>query len=323
MMITPRNLSLLYLMAIIILSSSNGLSAEGSGEVSAGYVLLDEEGSLALNQETYNSYEGLALSLRQFQYYFDNGIVLRSDLANMTLDNRNLSAAVSRSGQFDLSVRHNQYRRRYNQSGSLETNRKNSAAKIKLQPHRNVSLFGGYETIDREGSEYYQLSPVDSKTGLVDYSQERLNFGGQLRCPSGFARAEYRKIDLSDNTRSDRDRSAESVQITAGSTIPGVDRIFLSGGYSFRKDELTGSDLELTTRQLWGGTRLKLPYRIGLDYRLLFARSKHSDSQVETDNWQNTVALGKVWPHHGSLRIGLESRIIDDLSHRTESNGYF
>jgi hypothetical protein len=43
---------------------------------------------------------------------------------------------------------------------------------------------------------------------------------------------------------------------------------------------------------------------------------------IETDNWQNIVAIGYTLTGRGGIRIGYENRIVDDLTDRTESNGF-
>jgi hypothetical protein len=96
--------------------------------------------------------------------------------------------------------------------------------------------------------------------------------------------------------------------------------VTVSGGYDYRRDRHDWSHTELTTNMGWGGARALLPRGWSLDGRFVFARTKHSGTNVETDNVVTTVAAGRNWPRYGGVRLGYENRISDDLIDRTVAN---
>jgi hypothetical protein len=133
---------------------------------------------------------------------------------------------------------------------------------------------------------------------------------------------ELRHSDLDDDLGTIGYRDANSFNLDAHLRIPEYDWLDLSGGYYYRSDKSDFYDLELKTNQGWGGLKLHLPELYMVDYRILFARTKHTGGDRATDNVVNTVAIGKVIKGFGGVRIGYENRIADDLSDRTVSHGF-
>ena len=73
----------------------------------------------------------------------------------------------------------------------------------------------------------------------------------------------------------------------------------LSGGFSYRKDKLDETTVELKTTQGWGGLKTYLPHQYTVDYRLLYAITDHVGPRLTTDNIVHTASVGKNWPRYG------------------------
>lgn len=315
---------LTFLFAACCLTpGSPAMAGEGGGSVKAGYTYFDEEGNRGVNHETYNTYEGLGISLENWRYRINSGITLRADLRNITLNNRNLRFSVSKPGRFNLSLRNNQYRRSYDFDGAQFTRRRSSGMKLSVQPYRDITLFGGFNRTDKHGNSAVLLSPLDDSTYLsTDYTHSNWNLGGLATLPHGFVRMEFRQSDLDDQLAANSDRKASSFNLDAHMRVPERHWLDLSGGYYHRTDELESSGLELKTNQGWGGFKLHLPKSHEVEYRILFARTEHTGENSETDNVVNTLSIGKAIKGYGGVRIGYENRIADDLVDRTVSHGF-
>jgi len=100
-----------FTLACVVCLAAFSFAAGGSGTVKAGYVLTDEDGHRGVNQETFNTYEGFAISVENFKYLFDNGINLNANLRKVTLNNRNLYAAIGKPGLFKAIEKHQSVRR--------------------------------------------------------------------------------------------------------------------------------------------------------------------------------------------------------------------
>lgn len=298
-----------------------GAYADGGGQARLGYVFLDEEGNAGVNQETYNLYEGAVLSLDQFRYLFDNGLNVAADLKNMTLNNRNLSAAVSKPGLFSLSLFNHQYRRIYNFGGDKFTRRRASGGRVEVSPANHFKIFAGYNRTDKHGRDFMVLSPVsDTVINATDFTHTALQLGGQAFYPFGTLRLMYRRTDFTDDAGIGNDRKGDAVTVTAFAPIPKFERVVVSGGYYYRRDEHDVTALKLTTNQGWAGVRGRIANGVVGEYRFLAARTKHTGNSLETDNFVNTVSVGRNWAGYGGFRVGYENRINDDLTDRSVAN---
>ena len=318
-----RTLRLLGLMTLAVLCLSQFATAEGGGDVRLGYVYNDDEGNRAVNQESYNVYEGMSFSLEEWYMVFDNGVNLSADMTDITLNNRNLRARASKAGLFDLSFTNNQYRRVYSFEGDRFTRRRTTGARVSVQPHRYVTFFGGMTRSDRHGDIQEVLSPVvDTLMSSTDYSHTTYDAGTRLAHRYGVMRLEYRRFDFADNITPEGDREADQFTLNLSSTVPGWDWLQLAAGYRYRTDKMSSSDLDLTTNQYWGGAKFYLPCRMTADYRLLLAGTERDMDNITTDHVSHTFSLGKNWTRYGGLRLGYELRTADDDVNRTESGGF-
>ncbi|MBI5266347.1 MAG: hypothetical protein HY851_03860 [candidate division Zixibacteria bacterium] len=309
-------------VTLVLLLSSVTVASGGSASIRVGYTFNDDTGSMAVNQPTYNTYEGLGLSLSDVHYRWDNGTYLTADLRNITMNNRNVRAWIGKPGRFSLSATNDQYRRVYDWSGGDFTRRRNTSVQGMYQPSRYFKFFGGYGRTDKHGTTSFFLPALsDSIVSRGDWSQTRYNVGGQVGDKHGLVKVEYRRFDITDHTAMAADRKADQVDVTATSAVPGFRQIFLAGGLNYRKDIIETSITELSTNQYWGAGKFYFTPTLLLDYRLVFATTKRNSPSQEIDNLQNTVTLAKSWGRWGGIRAGYESRIIDDILSRTISNG--
>jgi hypothetical protein len=311
----------LIIPAAFGLATAGSASAGGQGQASIGYVILDEAGNLGVNQETYNLYEGPSLSLEDFQYISAKGLGVFADLRNVTLDNRNLHASVSKLGRVTLSVMDNQYRRTYDFEGSRSTRRRTTGMLLECSPIRQFSWFAGFSRTHKQGDNFAIYSPVDDTViEATDYSHSTYNVGGRVLTSQGSLRAEYRRFTFSDNVRAGADRQANDVDIVAFVRMPRYDRVTLSGGYRHRQDRRDSPGVKLTTKQGWGAARVYLPYRITAEYRFLAARTEHTGGDPATDHFVNTASVSRDWKMRGGVRVGYENRVGDDLIDRSVSH---
>ncbi len=311
-------------LSILLLTSSAPKVSCGEGDVSfkAGYVFLDEEGNLAVNQESFNLYEGFNLSIEDLNYIMDNGISFNADLRNITLENRNLAFSSNKARLFALSFHDNKYRRIYRSDAGKSTKRETVGGSASFSPFKYARIFGGFNRVDKKGGDFIEfLDPANPITLINNYSHQSFNVGGQGYYNKTNVRLEYHTSDFSDEADETGSRKANDFTISAASAVPRLEGIILSGGYTRREDKLNNQMALLRTNQGWWALRSHLPKQIRVDYRLVFARTTHEGIDTETDNAVNTLSIGKIWRRSGGLRLAYENRISDDLTDRSESNG--
>lgn len=312
-------------MAVVIfcLATAISVKADGDGNVRLGYIYTDETGNLGVNRETFNLYDGMAVSFEDFHYLTGDGLNFSADLKNITLNNRNLKTSLSKAGLFGFTLSNTQYRRNYDFDGNRFTRRRSSGAQLYIHALRNIKVSGGYSRIDRHGQGQTIYSPIaDTVQYSTDYSIASYNIGLEAFSSAGNIRFSYRRFDYNDEAHSDRDRGADVFDISGFAPLPQYRRIVISAGYHYRLDNHKSSMLDLKTHQGWGATRVYLPHNMSFEYRSLIARTKHEGNLIETDNFVNTASISKLFPNWGGLRLGYENRISDDLIDRSESNSF-
>ncbi len=322
---TKTGLKQLALSSLLIpLMSVSVNSGEGSAQVEAGYVVTDEVGSLAVNQETFNAHQGFALSLRDVKYELNPEWRLTADLSDFTLDSRSLTARVRRQGKLTFDLHHDKYRRQYDFDGTNATKRSNTSARVVLTPMKPLELFGGLSFVNKKGVRDDALDVTQDLTN-VDYTQTSFDVGLKYTRRKGSGYLSYRRYDFQNDEASElfnTGRQADELRTSASIYVPKVDWLLVSGGCDYRSDKINYDTTELVTNLGWAGIKADLPHNMYLDYQFSFARTKQTGLDLETDNAINGLTLGKVWSGRGGLRIGYENRIADDLTDRAESNGF-
>ncbi|UCG51433.1 MAG: hypothetical protein JSW58_14795 [Candidatus Latescibacterota bacterium] len=308
---------------VVAILATPAVSGEGSGLARLGYIYTDEMGNVAVNQETFNIYEGGNFSIEDFLYTTDSGLRFRADLRAITLENRNLTLSAAKSKLFSISAYGNKYQRIYESAGKDATKREMLGGRVSVSPVRYVKFFGGFDRTNKSGENRLVFDGTTDPVVLTsDYAHRSFDIGAEGFYRGTNLRVEYKTLEFEDETGALNDREADVVRLSGTSPVPRLKWIVLSGGYNYRQDEVGENGVELGTNLGWGAARVYFPRQFTVDYRFVFGRTLHNGTNIETDNVFNTVAVSKRWNRHGGVRVGYESRIADDLIDRSESNGF-
>ncbi|HWR84137.1 MAG TPA: hypothetical protein VN285_12620 [Candidatus Deferrimicrobium sp.] len=314
------------LAAVLLLTVVLGaqvMSAGHEGTVKVGYVYIDHQGNKGVQQPTYNLYEGAALSLERFSYRFDDGTRINANLKNLTLNNRNLTAGMTKSGLYGVSFRNNQYRRTYSFGGDSFTRRSQTEGQAWIQPHRYVRLFGGYGLTDKHGRAIELFEPAGSvNVNSVDYTQEYFNIGANLKYRRSYATVEYRGSDYDNEIDTIDDRTSKRFRVTAVTPLPQYDRLLLNGGFQRFENEIKNRQDSLVANTVWGGLRFFYGDGYNLDYSFMFDRSRRTGDLSATDNVTHAVYAGKTWRSRGGITVGYRYQVNDDVRDEVTANGY-
>ncbi|PJA30452.1 MAG: hypothetical protein CO189_00080 [candidate division Zixibacteria bacterium CG_4_9_14_3_um_filter_46_8] len=319
-----------FALASLLLGTAVQASAQGSGDLKIGYIFLDEDGNQSVNYPTFNDYEGVAFSLENFRYLFDNGIRLNANLKNMSLDNRNLNFKVDKPRLFGLSFNHNQYRRVYGFEGDEKTKRNRSNASLWVYPHRDIKLFAGGSYVGFTGSilqlfdagNANPLGPFTNPT-LYDYKQTSYNAGFRFSHNGRMLQAEYSAADFVDDSNTDRDQSRYCIKVNAITPIPRFDWIVASGGYRSFQTKYKTTDFKLSSNTGWAGALAKLPENFSLNYSFYFDRTSSDSDFVSTDNLSHAVYLSHLWPQLAGLTAGYQTDINDGYQDKIQANSIY
>lgn len=322
-----RRILLLCLTGVLLgvgLATGSAQASDYTGAVKVGYTILDEEGNLAVNQPTFNTYEGLGLSLSNFRYNFDDGTRLSAHLQNVTLNNRNLRAGLSKSGRFGLNAYSHQYRRTYNFSGSDFTRRSQTGGDVWIQPHPQVRLFGGLGVTAKKGSfrELYEPDPLLA-LGQVDYGLTRYHAGAQFKYRGSSITGEYRGSSFTDDIDDTNDRKSQRFKISASSPLRRWRNVWLNAGFQRYENRLENRGDTLTANTFWGGGRIFLADGLSGRYSFIWDRARRSGDVLATDNLMHSLSLGKTWRGQGGLTVGYRNLINDDAFDELKTNSFY
>lgn len=312
------------IFCVLLFAAGTGIAADGGGNVKLGYTYIDEEGNQSVNQAIFNQYEGVGLSLEKFRYRFDNGIRLKADLKDITLNNRNMVMGVEKPGLFGIRGYNNQFRRAYNFDGGSKTRRNRTGAKLWIYPHEYVRVYGGGEYTGKSG----QMEPLFDLAGVtgareIDYNQFCYHAGIRLNRFDGMFQAEYRAGNYNDDIDPDRDQSRFRFSMHGLLPVPNYEWLVLTGQFSRFETKYDIDDFEICTNYFRGGARAKLPNDFSLNYYFLFDRTRSDSDIVATDNIAHTFYAMHNWPGLAGLTIGYQYGINDDFEDEVRSNAFY
>lgn len=313
---------LLTAVAALLLISSVSAN-EGSATIKLGYTAPDEMDHLGVNQETYNVYEGLGLSIQDLQYLTDFGILINGDFENITLNNRNLRLSVSKPGLFSLSGYHNKYRRTFDETGVYFTRRENSAINGTIHAGHNLKLFGGFFVSEKDGMTEQVYQPViDTTTFKTNYTQFSYNMGLEGYCSYARVRGEYQRYEFEDDLNFSNDKKSDIYNASIYTSIPNYEQLTFAGGLINREDEVYDYENNLKTNTFWAASKYYFERNFTIGYRFFNSKAEQEQTATETTNRNHSLTLTKNWAGMGGFTLGYDFRTSDDETNKTKANGY-
>lgn len=320
-----RAFKIFGLSAVLIAAlCTMAMAASGSGDIKIGYIYLDEEGNQGAYHPTFNLYEGPTVSLEGFRYRFDNGMLVRADLNNIILNNRNLSASLAQPGLFDLKVGHDQFRRIYNFDGTSFTRRHQERAALTIQPMKYLKLFGGVLMMERSGTttDLFDPTPVPA-TVDVDYKRSYYNVGAQVNYEGSMVLGEYRGDQFTDNNDAARDQKRTEYRFNGLISVPQYDWVKVIGGFRHFETKYDQTGFMISNNRGYGGATVALPQNITLKYVGILDRTSSDSDFVATDNMSQVGYVSWAKPHMYGLTFGYQYDVNDDFEDEVRSNSIF
>lgn len=320
-----KQIFLLTVCAVLLAGSGEVLAGSGSGTVKAGFVYLDETGNMSVNHATFNEYEGMALSLNNFRYDFDNDLRVLLDLKRISLNNRNLTGSLSKPGLFGVEITNNQYRRFYDFNGNTFTRRAQTGVSLWVKPNRYVTVFGGGSGIGYRGETADLFDPVlPAAPHKVDYDQSGYNGGIRFNKDGRMFQARYEHANYSDNYDADRDQTRYAIKLDGYLPVPKFeDRVILSGGFRRFETEFDVDCFGIRSNTVWGAAEAILPHNFSFKYSFLFDRTSSDSDYVATDNIINAGYLTYTWPAQVGITVGYQYDINDDYLDEVKANSFY
>ena len=320
-----RAFRILGLVAVLIAAlCSVTMAASGSGDLKIGYIYLDEEGNQSSYHPTFTLYPGATVSLEDFRYRFDNGMLMRANLNNIILNNRNLNASLAKPGLFDLKLSHDQFRRIYDFDGGSFTRRHQERGSLSVQPMKYLKLFGGVLMMERTGTTTDLFEPTSvAETVDIDYKRSYYNVGAQVNYEGSMVLAEYRGDKFTDNNDENRDQKRNEYRFTGLLSCPRYDWVKLIGGFRHYETKFDKSGFMISNNRGYGGGTVTLPKNVTLKYVGILDRTSSDSDFVATDNMSHVGYASWEMPKQFGLTVGYQYDVNDDFEDEVRANSMF
>lgn len=320
-----RSMMLMVLAAALasVLFTCPVLGNDYQGTTRIGYTFTDIEGNHGVHQPTFNLYEGVAFTLEQFRYQWDNGLRLSANIVNPFLNNRRLGIGFGKTGIGGLNLNHTSYRRTYGFDGAVFTRRQVTSTSAWLRPVRYLRLYSGFGYTDKHGRSLNFFEP-EPGTGIneTDYSRVSFQGGVEFKHRRSYAQVEYQMADFRDDMNTRNDRKSQRLRLTFYSPIPKYENVVVSGGFQHFTNKLENTIDTLKANTFWGAARYghKLGYH--LRYSVMFDRARRTRDLTSTDNIIHRIHAGKTWRGRGGLTAGYGYRLNDDAKVKRSGDEY-
>lgn len=309
---------------ILLMMTMAAMAGEAKGEFKMSYTYEDEEGSEAVEQTSYNEYEGFGLSLEDFLWTFGEGYRLDADFKNITLNNRNLRLGIQRDGLYRLDLFNNQYRRVYSFDGSKFTRRYNTGGNFWFNAHKYLKIYGGLSNFGRSGNQLNVFDVFDQNATPVpteiDYGQTDYHFGLNFNQKGRMLTAEFRGSSFTDNNDSGRDQDRQAIKLWGFVPVPNYEWIRLNGGFRHFETKYKESDFKISANTVWGGAQVYLPFNLSFTYYGMLDRAQSDSELVATDNMVHAIYGTYTFPRKAGLTVGYQFDTVDDIDDEVEAN---
>jgi hypothetical protein len=307
-----RGLAVIAMTLVAAMADPRAAAGSLEGRVRVGGVVLDEVGDRSAVQETYNVYDGFALTQIRLQGSVTQRSHFMLDLRDMNLDSRQGDLNFMVPGTASVTARYDQHRQVFDSDRSVNSERRDWGVGLSLTPKRWLSVSGSYASLDRDGD---RLGFPPGTLSVLGTRYDNSLRSGQLtvegRSDRRGAAVTYRLSDYTDELNSVADREGHVVSARLWTPDPFFDKVqhFLRGAYGIRKLTTNELDYTLANVQYTGIANLSSAWQ--LRYRFDANRIDNESTQMKTDRFQNDVDATYFYKY-GRLNAGYGYEINDD-----------
>lgn len=296
-----------------MLAAATPWAATLSGTVRVGNVFLDEVGDRSTVQETYNIYEGFALSRIQLMGTLSPTNNFTLDLRDINLDSRQGNLSYRVPGQFRLTAGYDQSRHVFDPARGVTSERRDWQAGLQYTPNPWLALSADVGQLAREGD---RLSyPAGTVSVLGDHYDNKFT-SGQLTADVRRGRrgggVSFRMSDYADALNPTADRVGRVLAARYYSPMPFTEKWnnLLRASYGTR-ELADASDIEYMISSFQYTSVLQPQASYQLKYMFDASRVKDDAANLRTDRFQND--FDATWFHkYGRVNGGYGYEMNDD-----------
>lgn len=308
----PQRIAPVLITLVVTLIASAAMAGGLDGTVKLGGIFLDEEGDFSAVQETYNIYDGFAISQIHLLGTPNPRNYFMLDLSDINLDSRKGHFVYRMPGTLKLTGDFLQHRQVFSQDRAVTSSRKNWDVGAQYNPMKWLSLSGFVSQDVRDGD---RLSfPVGTQSVLgTEYDNSLLT--GQLTADFHSARRggsiSYRGSSFEDKLNETADRTGQVVSARLYAPAPFYEKwtSLVRGAYGKSEHSSSGLDYTLTNFQYTG--IVEPLSALQFKYRFDANRIDNESTDLQTDRFQNDFDV-TVFQPQWRLGAGYGYEMNDD-----------
>lgn len=297
---------------MLVAAVSTPWAAQLHGTVQVGNIFVDEEGDRSAVQETFDVYEGFAVSRIQLHGALNPRSAFALELRDVNLDSRAGNLSYRLPGLFHLTAGYDQSRYVYDAGRGVTSERKDWKFGAQYTPLRSLVLSGDVARVDREGERLAYPLGTESVLGdrtnsafvnarlAADWHRDRIGGGVSLQLS-----------DYSDDVNDEGDRRGHVVAGRLYAPMPfwGKWNNLFRASYGTREHSAGDVEYEMSMFQY---TAVVQPVEAWqLKYAFEASRVDDNALNLRTDRIQNDADL--TWFHRfGRVNAGYGYETNDD-----------
>ena len=307
-----KAITTLLAAVVVTLAASPPWAGTLDGTVKLGSVILDEEGDRSAVQETYDVYDGFAVSQIRLNGTLNPRDYFTLDLRDINLDSRQGDFIFRRPGTFKLTAGYDQNRQVFDPDRAVDSERKDWRVGAQLTPGRWFNLSGSFGYLMRKGD---RLPVPPATASVLGTGYDHSLMTGQLTAESHRDRRglafSYRISDYTDELNANADRTGQVVSARLYAPSPFYDRWthLLRGAYGERT--LANGDLDTKLANFQYTGVLDPVDRFQLKYNFDANRIDNESTGLKTDRFQNHLDATYAY-RYGRLTAGYGYEMNDD-----------
>jgi hypothetical protein len=289
------------LISILLLAPAGAAHADSTavwdGRVRAGGIIIDETGDRSVMQETFNLYEGFALSSLYLRGRMDARTHLLLDLTDINLGDRRGKFDFRRTGMLNLRSTYAENRFVFDPAGNVDAQRRNSYTTLTVTPQRWLWLSGDYNLQTRSGDRLpVRPGPTGWLGSQYDSKLHRWRLEAQARARNGIGgTVAYDAVHQNDALDARRERDGY-----VASAVVHVPRFYFQrlthvvrGAFGRSEVSASGPGYDLLSAQYTGivdatdWSRLK--------YRFYASQVDDEATRMRTDNYIHELDATLRW----------------------------
>ncbi|HEU4333787.1 MAG TPA: hypothetical protein VFT32_04775 [Candidatus Eisenbacteria bacterium] len=297
---------------LVLCSAPSSRAATLDGTLKVGGIVLDEEGDRSAVQETYDVYDGFAVSQVRLDGRFDAGNSFRLDLRDINLDSRQGEFVYRIPRRFKLSAGYDQNRQVFDPARAVNSERKDLKVAADFTAGEWFGVSGSYGRLTRTGDRL--AFPAGSSSVLGTSYDNALTLGqitvrGQKGRRGGAV--SYQMSDYDDDLSAAAGRKGRVVSARLYTPSPLYDKWthLLRGAYGVR--EITDGELDYTFANFQYTGVVQPVQAWQVRYNFEANRVDNESNRLKTDRFQNILDV-TYFHSRGRITGGYGYELNDD-----------